>query len=78
MSRILGVLGGMGPAATVDFLAKLQAATPAARDQDHIRVLVDLNPQVPDRNVDAGAAEAELSRMAAGLKAAGAQVLAMP
>lgn len=76
--KVLGVLGGMGPAATVDFLSKLQAATPAARDQDHIRVLVDLNPQVPDRNIDAQAAEAELARMAAGLKAAGAQVLAMP
>lgn len=76
--KVLGVLGGMGPAATVDFLAKLQAATPAARDQDHIRVLVDLNPQVPDRNRDAAAAEAELARMAAGLRRAGAQVLAMP
>lgn len=76
--KVLGVLGGMGPAATVDFLAKLQAATPAARDQDHIRVLVDLNPQVPDRNVDAAAAEAELARMAVGLREAGAQVLAMP
>ena len=30
-SKVLGVLGGMGPAATLDFLAKLQAATPAAR-----------------------------------------------
>lgn len=76
--KTLGVLGGMGPAATVDFLAKLQAATPAAGDQDHIHVLVDLNPQVPDRNVDAHAAEAELARMAAGLRDAGAEVLAMP
>ncbi|MDQ0465801.1 aspartate racemase [Caulobacter ginsengisoli] len=76
--KTLGVLGGMGPAATVDFLAKLQAATPAGRDQDHIHTLVDLNPQVPDRNVDAHAAEAELARMAAGLRDAGAEVLAMP
>ena len=50
MSLVLGVLGGMGPAATLDFLAKLQALTPAERDQDHIRTLVDINPQVPDRN----------------------------
>ena len=49
MSLVLGVLGGMGPAATLDFLARLQAYTPAARDRDHIRVLMDLNPQVPDR-----------------------------
>ena len=50
MSLVLGVLGGMGPAATLDFLAKLQALTPAERDQDHIRTIVDINPQVPDRN----------------------------
>jgi hypothetical protein len=40
----------MGPAATLDFLAKLQAATPVSREQDHLRVLVDINPKVPDRN----------------------------
>jgi aspartate racemase len=48
--RTLGVLGGMGPAATVDFLTKLQAATPANADADHIRVLMDLNPRTPDRH----------------------------
>lgn len=77
-SKVLGVLGGMGPAATLDFLAKLQAATPAARDQDHIRVLMDLNPQVPDRNVGDGAAGPVLAEMAVRLREAGAQVLAMP
>ncbi|MDB5470998.1 MAG: aspartate racemase [Caulobacter sp.] len=76
--KVLGVLGGMGPAATLDFLAKLQAATPAARDQDHIRVLMDLNPQVPDRNVEGGAAGPVLAQMAVRLREAGAQVLAMP
>ncbi len=76
--KVLGVLGGMGPAATLDFLTKLQAATPAARDQDHIRVLMDLNPQVPDRNVGGGAAGPVLAAMAARLRDAGAQVLAMP
>ncbi|MDB5466337.1 MAG: aspartate racemase, partial [Phenylobacterium sp.] len=35
----LGLLGGMGPAATLDFLTKLQAFTPAETDQDHIRVI---------------------------------------
>lgn len=76
--KVLGVLGGMGPAATLDFLAKLQAATPAARDQDHIRVLMDLNPQVPDRNVGDGAAGPVLARMAVRLRETGAEVLAMP
>ena len=78
MSLVLGVLGGMGPAATLDFLAKLQAYTPAERDQDHIRVLADINPQVPDRNTPGGAAGPVLAEMAGGLAGAGAQVLAMP
>jgi aspartate racemase len=45
----LGVVGGIGPAATVDFLRKVVRSTPASRDQDHIRLLVDHNPQIPDR-----------------------------
>ncbi len=76
--KVLGVLGGMGPAATTDFLMKLQAATPAGRDADHIRVLMDLNPRVPDRMAEPEAATAELGRMAERLKAMGADVLAMP
>ncbi len=75
--KTLGVLGGMGPAATVDFLARLQAATPAARDQDHLRVLVDLNPQVPDRNAGDSAPGPVMSAMALGLRNAGAEVLAI-
>jgi aspartate racemase len=78
MSRILGVLGGMGPAATVAFLARVQALTPAEGDADHIRVVMDMNPQAPDRNTRPGEAEAELGAMAMRLKAAGAEVLAMP
>jgi aspartate racemase len=76
--KVLGVLGGMGPAATIDFLAKLQDATPATRDEDHIRVLMDLNPRVPNRHLETDASGEELGRMAVALKAAGAQVLAMP
>lgn len=46
----IGILGGMGPAATVDFLGKLVALTPARRDQDHLPVLLASVPQVPDRS----------------------------
>ena len=77
MSKILGVLGGMGPAATLDFLAKLQAATPVKREQDHLRVLVDINPKVPDRNVGDADPAPVLAAMAVGLREAGAQVLAI-
>jgi aspartate racemase len=46
---MIGVLGGMGPAATADFYQKLIRATPAKADQDHLKVLIFSNPQVPDR-----------------------------
>jgi aspartate racemase len=46
---MIGVLGGMGPAATVDFLAKLVRLTPAERDQDHLPLVVVSDPRVPDR-----------------------------
>ncbi|MDO5739938.1 MAG: amino acid racemase [Ornithinimicrobium sp.] len=46
---VLGVLGGMGPAATVSFLDALVRATPAAVDQEHIDVVVLSHASVPDR-----------------------------
>jgi aspartate racemase len=76
-SLTLGVLGGMGPAATLDFLAKLQAFTPAETDQDHIRVIVDIHPKVPDRNVPGSGAGPMLAEMAGALAGAGAEVLAI-
>ena len=45
----LGIVGGVGPAATVDFMGKVVASTPAGRDQDHIKMVVEQNPQIPDR-----------------------------
>ena len=46
---LLGVLGGMGPLATVDFLAKLLAATPADGDADHVPHVTASIPQIPSR-----------------------------
>lgn len=48
-SRVVGVLGGMGPAATLDFMRKMLDATPAACDQEHVPVVAASIPQVPDR-----------------------------
>lgn len=48
-SRIVGVLGGMGPRATVDFYDKLVTNTPAGIDQEHLRVVIWADPTVPDR-----------------------------
>jgi aspartate racemase len=47
--KIIGVLGGMGPAATADFFQKLIQATAAKTDQDHVQVLIYSNPHIPDR-----------------------------
>lgn len=46
---LIGVLGGMGPLATIDFMRKVLAATPAVSDQDHVPLVVSSIPQVPDR-----------------------------
>jgi aspartate racemase len=46
---LVGILGGMGPLATVDFMEKIIRATPAKRDQDHIPLIVHAVPQIPDR-----------------------------
>jgi aspartate racemase len=48
-SPLVGILGGMGPAATVDFYEKLVRATPAREDQDHLRVVIWADPSVPSR-----------------------------
>jgi len=72
----------MGPDATVDFMAKVIALTGAARDQDHIHMLVDHDPTVPNRQnailgngKDPGPA---LARMAKRLEDAGADFLVIP
>jgi aspartate racemase len=46
---MLGVLGGMGPIATIDFMNKVVRNTPAKRDQDHIPMVVCLATDIPDR-----------------------------
>lgn len=73
---LVGILGGMGPAATVDFYSKLIAATPAATDQEHLRVMIWADPTVPDRTrAIIGEGEDPTNRLAAGaqqLKDAGA------
>lgn len=80
--RTAGVLGGLGPAATVDFMARVIARTDAATEQDHVRLIVDCNPKVPDRNAyAAGRGEGPddvLAAMARGLEEAGADFLVMP
>jgi len=47
--KIIGIVGGMGPEATLDLYREIIRATPAQKDQDHLRVIIDSNPKIPDR-----------------------------
>lgn len=49
MNKKLGILGGMGPLATVEFMLKIISQTPAHNDQEHIPMIVSSVPQIPDR-----------------------------
>jgi len=80
---MIGVLGGMGPAATLDFIAKLVRLTPAERDQDHLPLVVVSDPRVPDRvgPILRGEGASPLAAMQEGvrrLERAGAICIAMP
>ena len=78
----LGIVGGIGPAATVDFMQKIVRNTSAERDQDHIRLIVDHNPQIPDRtaNLIGKGSDPTLALYSAckRLEANGASAVAMP
>lgn len=81
--KTVGILGGMGPEATVDLMQRIIANTPARDDVDHIRCLVDNDPKIPSRiqailgNHDENPGP-YLARMAKGLEAWGADFLVIP
>jgi len=81
--KIVGIIGGMGPEATVDLMARIIKVTPAVDDVDHIRMIVDNNPKVPSRIkalID-GNGESPipyLQEMARRLESWGVDFLAMP
>lgn len=82
-ARPIGILGGMGPEATILLQRKLVEAVPARDDADHIPLLIDMNPQVPSRiaHLIEGTGEdpgPTLAAMARRLEGAGAIALAMP
>ena len=49
MEKTAGIIGGMGPEATVDLMQRIIRLTPAQDDKDHIHCLVDNNPKIPSR-----------------------------
>lgn len=81
--RVVGILGGMGPEATLWLMQRILALTPAQDDSEHVPLLVDNNTQVPSRikAIIEGTGEDPcpvLRGMAQRLQACGAEALAMP
>ncbi len=80
--KVIGVLGGLGPWATLDLFEKILRLTPARRDQDHLRVIIDNNPRVPDRGpAILGEGEDPTPALVAGartLERAGADFIVIP
>ncbi len=80
--KMIGILGGMGPEATIDLFQKIVQLTPASRDQDHLRIIIDNNPKIPDRTkaiLEKGENPLpELIRTAQNLEKAGADFIIMP
>ena len=78
----IGIIGGMGPLATADLFEKITLHTRAQKDQDHLRVLIDSNTNIPDRTAALlhGGEDPtpQLTASAALLEKMGADVLIMP
>ncbi|WP_125153035.1 aspartate/glutamate racemase family protein [Clostridium rectalis] len=82
MAKVVGILGGMGPKATVDIFNKIIDFTYAKSDQDNIRILIDNNTKIPDRTAFIlGEGEnpiSELMETAIRLRNLGSEILIMP
>ncbi|MBT8370857.1 MAG: amino acid racemase [Deltaproteobacteria bacterium] len=81
-TKTIGILGGMGPEATLDCFSKIIKNTPAQIDQDHLRVVMDSNPKVPDRTAaiigDGESPVAVIVDGCAALERAGADFIIIP
>ncbi len=80
--KVIGILGGMGPDATITLFQRIVAKTPAESDQDHFPVLIDSNPAIPDRTaalIEGGSSPVPFLRAAVRrLEEAGAEVIGIP
>jgi len=50
MTKRLGILGGMGPAASAEYITRLIQQTQATCDQEHIPFVLWNEPRIPDRS----------------------------
>ncbi|MBQ2545417.1 MAG: aspartate/glutamate racemase family protein, partial [Clostridia bacterium] len=47
--KLLGIIGGLGPASSAYFYELITEHTKAARDQDHIDIILSSRATTPDR-----------------------------
>src|SRR4051812_44587909 len=82
VDKVLGVLGGMGPLASAQFMVRLTLLTPAEQDQAHIPSVLWSDPRVPPRTAARlGGGEGPLPALLRGLRgleAAGCGAIAIP
>lgn len=80
--RTIGIIGGMGPAATIKMQQQIFDATVAKNDQDHVPVITYSFPQMPDRTqailYGGQSPVPDLQRVAKVLEDGGASALLMP
>ncbi len=80
--KVIGIIGGMGPLATADLFKKIVINTKANTDQEHIKILIDNNTDIPDRTdaiINGGKNPLpQMLKSAVLLWAMGAQILLMP
>ncbi len=80
--KIVGILGGMGPEATAELFWRIIKATPVRSEQEHLRIIIDNNPKIPERTqaiLDRGESPLEeLIETALNLERAGTEIIAIP
>lgn len=80
-TKTVGVIGGLGPLATLDFFERIIKRTSAIREQDHLRLIIDNNTKIPDRNAykrgEGPSPGPPLADAARALQAAGADFIVM-
>jgi aspartate racemase len=80
--KIIGILGGQGPEATLDLYRRIIQHTHASSDQEHFRTIIDCNPKTPNPNNAVTKGTQDPTRMlcatAQNLEKAGADFIVIP
>lgn len=82
-NTVLGIIGGLGPAATVYFMDLCTRMTPATHDREHVEMLIHSVPDTPDRTEyilgkSQDSPVPQIIRVGQGLVSLGADVIAIP